>query len=102
MKNKTFGNIIESEPLYITTPQLDEHGEIKYENDKPVLENKKNYNRFHVNGIEFYNQEDKVSARDFNRPIRQLYEDTENIYDILQTISKIVLGDKKTSVIQDY
>ena len=99
MKNKTFGNIIESEPLYITTPQLDEHGEIKYENNKPVLENKKNYNRFHVNGIEFYNQEDKVSARDFNRPIRQLYEDTENIYDILQTISKIVLGDKKTSVI---
>ena len=100
MKNKTFGNIIESEPLYITTPQLDANGNIKYkDNGEPVLENKKNYNRFHINGIEFYNQEDKVSARDFNRPIRQLYEDTESIYDILQTMSKIILGDKKTSII---
>ena len=80
MKNKTFGNIIESEPLYITTPKLNNDGEIEYKGEKPIYENSKNFNRFHSNGIEFYNQEDKVSARDFNRPIRQLYEDTENIY----------------------
>lgn len=99
MKNKTFGNIIESEPLYITTPKLNNDGEIEYKGEKPIYENSKNFNRFHSNGIEFYNQEDKVSARDFNRPIRQLYEDTENIYDLLQTVSKIILGDKKTSII---
>ena len=47
MKNKTFGNIIESEPLYITTPKLNNDGEIEYKGEKPIYENSKNFNRFH-------------------------------------------------------
>lgn len=81
MKNKTFGNIVK-EPIFNNDNNLNEY-------------------RFRNNGIEFFAPDDKISARDFNRPIRQLYEDIENNYDAFQTISKIVLGDKKAGIVPD-
>lgn len=79
MKKKTFGNIIH----------------------EPILteDNNQNDNRFRKNGMEFLTPDDRQAARDINRPIIQLYEDVEKNYDILQTISKMVLMDKTTGII---
>lgn len=81
MKKKSFGNVVNETVLTIS--------------------NNLNDDRFKNNGIEFLAPDDRQAARDINRPIRQLYEDVENNYDILQTVSKIVLGDKKVGIVPD-
>ena len=50
---------------------------------------------------EFYEVNDKLSARTLNRPIREAYEDAEADYVNLQTADKVLLGQKENGIIPD-
>lgn len=79
MKNKIFGDITNIS---------------SYNEDNTV-----NDDRFRNEGIEFFSESDRNSARANNRPLRQLYEDEENNYELLQTLSKMVFMDKESGII---
>jgi len=60
-----------------------------------------NTNKLSGEFSEFYSPEDKFSARNLNRPIFQNFEDTENIYEVLQNVCKTLYGQKKNGIIPD-
>lgn len=80
MKRKSFGDVV----------KLDSYNGIQY-----------NKNKFNDRGVEFHTPDDRTSARAWNRPIRQLHEDFEANYEILQYICKFLIGDKSTGIIPD-
>lgn len=82
MKKKSFGNKIKL-PIY--------------ENENLKV----NDVRMATDTIEFLDADDVVSARNFNRPIRLIYEEVENLYNVSQTLAKTLLGDKETCIISD-
>lgn len=88
MKNKTFGDTSQ-EPIYL------------YENEQGTQQNYFNTNKYQKNGLELLEPSDRISSRALNRPLRQLFEDVEGNYEIIQTLSKIILGDKATGIIPD-
>jgi len=94
MKKKYFGNKINEDDL-ITT---------EITNDKGVVIRKDveiNTEKLAGNNLEFFTAADKFSARTLNRPLIEMLEDVENIYEILQNSCKLLYGQKENGVFPD-
>ena len=84
MKQKFFGNKIDEDDFI-------KDGSVEI----------RNVGKLAANVEEFYTPRDKFSARTLNRPLLENFEDTESIYELVQTMMKTLYGQNEVGIIPD-